>query len=241
MISTVLSCKRIAAQTFDLLISFDWRNAIPGQFLHIKCGHSRLLRRPISLCGAGDGSARLVFAVKGEGTRWLSGRKPGDLLDVMGPLGNGFEPIEDSPVLLVGGGGGVPPMLYAAKSARAETLALLGFRSSGHACLADEFPSSTLFTDDGSAGIRGFPCDKLTDILNNGKWRKVYACGPLPMLRAAAVACAKTNIPCFVSMEERMGCGIGACLVCACAAGGTYKRVCRDGPVFNAAEVRWND
>lgn len=240
MISTVLSCKRIAAQTFDMRISFDVPEAQPGQFLHIKCGHSRLLRRPISLCGVEDGAARLVFSVKGEGTHWLSERRPGDSMDVMGPLGHGFEPIDDAPALLVGGGIGVPPMLFAAKAAKAEIHALLGFRSSDYVCLADEFPSMTLFTDDGSAGKHGYPHNELSNLLNNGKWRRVYACGPRQMLRAVADVCAKADIPCFVSMEERMGCGTGACLVCACAVGGTYKRVCRDGPVFNAAEVNWN-
>ncbi len=240
MLSTVLSCARIVAHTFDLRISFEGAVARPGQFLHIKCGHSRLLRRPISLCGVEDRVARLVFAVKGDGTRWLAGRKPGDSLDVMGPLGNGFEPIDDAPVLLVGGGIGVPPLLFAAKAAKAETHALLGFRSSEHVCLASEFPSMTLFTDDGSAGIHGYPHNELMKLLDSGKWGSVFACGPHPLLRSAAKICAEAGVACFVSMEERMGCGTGACLVCACAVGGTYRRVCRDGPVFNAAEVNWN-
>lgn len=240
MIFTVLSCELIARGTYDMRLHTDpMPAASPGQFFHIRCGE-RLLRRPISICGMGDGIARIVFSVKGEGTRWLASRRTGDSLDVIGPFGNGFPSPGETPTLLIGGGVGLPPLLFAAKSTTARTHALLGFRDSEHVCLASEFPSYTVFTDDGSAGEAGYPHRQLSSFLTSGNFGQVFACGPHPLLAATAALCGEAGIPCFVSMEERMGCGVGACLVCACAVQGSYRRVCRDGPVFDAAEVDWN-
>ena len=234
MLEHVISCEQIADGVFDLRISFETPDAKPGQFLHIKCG-DKLLRRPISLCGADGGSARVVFAVKGEGTTWLSGRTAGEPLDVLGPLGNGF-PVLDGPTLLVGGGIGVPPLLFASKRLKS-CHALLGFQDSSKVCLAGEFESAEIFTNDSSFGSPGYPTARLEELLIDGKWVGVLACGPLPLLRKTAEICKAAGVACYVSMEERMACGVGACLVCACAVGGTYKRVCKDGPVFDAADV----
>ena len=124
-----------------------------GQFVHIKCGHSRLLRRPISICDVEGTRLKVVFEVRGEGTEWLSRRKEGDVLNVLGPLGHGFDASSDK-LLLVGGGIGVPPMLYTAKCAAGEVHAVLGFRSADRAMLLDEFRAAcrsvTVATDDGS-------------------------------------------------------------------------------------------
>ena len=220
-----------------------------GQFVHIACGEGNLLRRPISICEAGEGRLRIVFQVKGEGTKWLAARKAGDTLDVLGPLGHGFDTaaLGARPVFL-GGGIGVPPMLQAAKCAKAAGAApraVLGFRNRGAVILEEDFRAvceTFVTTDDGSYARHGFVTDVLQELVADATG--VAACGPKPMLKAIAAIAKQAGLPCQVSMEERMGCGIGACLVCACALkaenGETrYGHVCKDGPVFNAEEVEW--
>ena len=233
-----------------------------GQFVHIKCGHSRLLRRPISICDWQDGLLRVVFEVRGEGTEWLSRRKAGDRLDVLGPLGHGFG-LSAGKILVVGGGIGVPPMLGTAKAAAArgiEVHAALGFRDAGHRMLIQDFAehcrSVQVVSDDGSTGRKGFVTELVEEHLagacgggegcascpDRPELPAVLACGPKPMLRAVAALCARYGAACQVSLEERMGCGVGACLVCACkTADGHMKHVCKDGPVFDAKEVDWDD
>ena len=221
----------------------------PGQFLHIKCGHSHLLRRPISICNwsAQRDLIRVVFEVRGKGTQWLARRKVGDSLDVLGPLGNGFSVRPEGKYLLVGGGIGVPPLLSCAVQGSRNCTAVLGFRSARHAMLLEEFGQACpggvrLGTDDGSLGYHGF-VDVLVrqELEKDNAFTGVLACGPKPMLKSVAAVCAQAGVPCQVSMEERMGCGVGACLVCACQmADGAMKHVCKDGPVFPAEEVDWN-
>ncbi len=221
----------------------------PGQFLHIKCGHSRMLRRPISICEwMGDEPEDLVsvvFEVRGDGTAWLSRRKPGDRLDVLGPLGNGFDVQRKGKYLLVGGGIGVPPMLGCATPG---SIAILGCRSADREMPAltekfrEECKEVILCSDDGSVGYHGFVDAQVRAVLEKDKsFTAVLACGPKPMLRAVWRAAAEFGVPVRVSMEERMACGVGACLGCATPmADGTMKHVCKDGPVFNAEEVDWN-
>lgn len=223
--------------------------AAPGQFVHIACGEGSLLRRPISICDAQDGVLKIVFAVKGEGTEWLSRRAAGDVLDILGPLGHGFDmtALGDRPVF-IGGGIGVPPMYKTMKAARdngAQPTAILGFRSRDAVILEEDFRAlGTVYTatDDGSYGIHGFVSDVLKEHVS--EFTSVCCCGPKPMLKALADIAESAGLPCQVSMEERMGCGIGACLVCACALkakdGETrYGHVCKDGPVFDSREVQW--
>ena len=200
----------------------------PGQFVHIKCGHSRLLRRPISVCA------------------WLAGRREGQSLDVMGLLGNGFPMKREGRYLLVGGGIGVPPMLGCAQYAPGRCTAILGFRSGDRVMLEEQFRSVCsqvqVATDDGSYGFHGY-VDALVrrELEGDRGYDAVLACGPRPMLRNVARAAEDFGVRCLVSMEERMGCGVGACLVCACdMADGSRKHVCKDGPVFDAREVDWD-
>lgn len=221
-----------------------------GQFLHVACGEGLLLRRPISVAYALDdepeNTAALIFEVKGEGTKWLAQRKVGEQVNVLGPLGNGFAVEEDGRYLLVGGGIGVPPLLGYAECFHKNTVAVLGFRSADRVILADRFGDCCkevfLCTDDGSAGRHGFVDAQVRDILAQDKqFTAVLACGPKPMLKNVAKAAAEFGVPCQVSMEERMACGVGACLGCAIQmADGTMKHVCKDGPVFDAKEVDWN-
>ena len=224
----------------------------PGQFVHIRCGEGLLLRRPISVCSCmedePDDLLSIVFEVRGEGTAWLAGRREGQSLDVMGLLGNGFPMKREGRYLLVGGGIGVPPMLGCVREAvkqGAKPAAILGFRNQGAVILEGDFRDECetfVTTDDGSYARHGFVTDVLKEQIASASG--VAACGPKPMLKAIAAIAKEAGVPCQVSMEERMGCGIGACLVCACALkakdGETrYGHVCKDGPVFNAEEVEW--
>jgi len=219
----------------------------PGQFLHIKCGEARILRRPISICRVYGDNITFVFEAKGEGTGWLSRCDKGQTLDVLGPLGNGYS-LPNGKLIVVGGGVGTPPMLYAAESAKQKATAILGFRSADRVILVNEFKSVCdnvyITTDDGSVGIHGAVTKPLNELLKSGEYDAVISCGQLQMQKAVADLCKQYGVQCQVSLEERMGCGIGACLVCACAvkeSGGDVKmsRACVDGPVFNANEVVW--
>lgn len=221
-------------------------HARPGQFLHIRCGELPL-RRPISIAGVAGTHLTVIFEIKGKGTQWLSRRVPGECLDILGPLGNGFPQVEGR-ILLAGGGVGVPPMHFAAQRA-AEADAVLAFRSADRVLLRDQFAalcgSVLVMSDDGSIGVRGFAAQGVVRMLEKGRYNAVFACGPGIMLKTTAEACKKAGVPCYVSLEERMGCGLGACLTCAVPMLGpdgtrTMKEVCKDGPVFRGEEVLWD-
>ena len=222
----------------------------PGQFVHIRCGEGLLLRRPISVCSCmedePDDLLSIVFEVRGDGTRWLAGRELGDSLDVLGLAGNGFDLKPEGRYLLVGGGIGIPPMLGCAQYTGGRATAILGGRSRDKIILEDFFREDCAkvlcATDDGSLGHHGF-VDALVrrELSEDRGYDGVLACGPKPMLRNVAKVAEEFGIPCQVSMEERMGCGVGACLVCACdMADGSRKHVCKDGPVFDSREVDWD-
>ena len=221
----------------------------PGQFVHIKCGEGLLLRRPISVCLCSQDEpcdlVTIVFEVRGEGTAWLAQRQVGDQLDVLGLAGNGFQLEADKRCLLVGGGIGIPPMLGCASYFDRSTAVLCG-RNKDKIILSDRFEvccdKVLVATDDGSLGHHGFADALVRQELEGDKgYDYVLACGPKPMLRMVAQVAQELGVTCLVSMEERMGCGIGACLVCACdMADGSRKHVCKNGPVFDAKEVDWN-
>lgn len=218
--------------------------AKPGQFVHIAIP-GKILRRPISVCDACGDVIRIVFRIKGEGTEVLSQADVGEKLNLIAPLGNGFVLDKDRTYAFVGGGIGVPPLLFAARQVK-RSFAVLGFANSDSIILRNDFESAccqtVITTDDGSFGFHGLVTDALKSVIS--KVDEVCACGPTPMLRAVAMLCMENHIPCQVSLEERMGCGIGACLVCACKTQHNgeenYSHVCKDGPVFNAEEVVWN-
>lgn len=220
--------------------------ARPGQFLHIRCEGFQL-RRPISIAGVQGNSLTFIFEIKGGGTRWLSCRKPGDVLDILGPLGHGF-PAADGPVLLVGGGVGVPPMHFCAQNLAAAD-AVLAFRSADRALLTEEMTSlcgqTLVMTDDGSLGQKGFAAQGVAEMLAKKSYAAVFACGPKIMLKTTYEAAEAAGVPCWVSLEERMGCGLGACLTCATpirdeSGRRVMKEACKDGPVFRGEEVIWD-
>lgn len=230
------------------MVRASWRG--PGQFVHVKCGDGLLLRRPISVCSCmedePEDTLAIVFEVRGEGTDWLSRREAGDTLDVLGLAGNGFSMRPEGRYLLVGGGIGIPPMRGCAQYTGGRSTAILGGRSADKIilqnCFADECAKVLIATDDGSLGHHGF-VDFLVrrELEQDRNYDAVLACGPRPMLRNVAKAAEEFGLPCQVSMEERMGCGVGACLVCACdMADGSRKHVCKDGPVFDSREVDWD-
>ena len=239
--------ERLAEATYAITVACPEvaATARAGQFVHVRCGAERLLRRPVSICRGRGGSITLVYEAKGEGTRWISRRKAGEVLDILGPLGNGFA-MTGGKIVAVGGGIGAPPLLFAAETAKGAVTAILGFRDAGRIILKDEFQAACdeiyITTDDGSAGIHGTVAAPLEELLKRGGYGAVISCGPRAMLAAVADICARNRVPCQVSLEERMACGVGACLVCACETtkngAPTMSRVCKDGPVFDATHVR---
>lgn len=221
----------------------------PGQFANILV-QGKTLRRPISICGFSrdKGLIRFVFEIRGEGTAIMSQMREGQSMDILAPLGNGFTIDPQEKAVFVGGGIGVPPLLGASAPYGANATVLLGFRSKDAVILADEFKANRaavrIATDDGSLGHHGFVTQLLAQRLDESPCDAIYACGPKPMLRLTAAEAEKRGVRCMVSLEERMGCGVGACLVCACktksADGGEkYLHVCKNGPVFDSREVIW--
>lgn len=221
----------------------------PGQFANIRV-EGKTLRRPISVCGFSreEGWIRFVFEIRGEGTAILAKMNEGDTLDILAPLGNGFAIDPTEKAVFVGGGIGVPPLLGASAPYGENATVLLGFRSMRAIILSDEFEANgadvRIATDDGSYGHHGFVTQLLAQRLDEAPCDVIYACGPTPMLKLVAAEAEKRGIRCMVSLEERMGCGVGACLVCACKTkredgSETYRHVCKNGPVFDSREVVW--
>ena len=251
---TVVSQKQIGTGIYDLTIQTKEIAAAAkaGQFVSVYSNDaSKLLPRPISLCGIDRkaGTLRLVYRVTGEhtGTEEFSRLQAGDTMKIMGPLGNGFTVEKGRKAFLIGGGIGVPPMLQLAKEmkdAGENFQIVMGYRDAG-TFLLDEFKEqgeSFVATEDGSVGTKGNVLDAIRE--NHLDADVIYACGPTPMLRALKTYAEEQNMTCYVSMEERMACGIGACLACVCNStekdahsNVKNKRICKEGPVFNAKEV----
>lgn len=210
----------------------------PGQFVNIRL-EGRFLRRPISVCDYDSGVLTILYKVVGAGTGQMRGMAPGQTLDLLTGLGNGYDlaPAGDKPVLL-GGGVGVPPLYNLAKKLTAmgkEVSVILGFNTRSEVFYEEAFQAlgcrASVTTVDGSCGIRGFVTDALPQ-----EYTYFYACGPEPMLKAVYRA-SKTSGQ--MSFEERMGCGFGACMGCSCKTLTGYKRICKDGPVMKKEEILW--
>lgn len=222
--------------------------ARPGQFVSVYCREeSRLLPRPISICEIDKEkkALRLVYRAAGAGTTEFSGYGPGETLRLVGPLGNGF-PLDKGykKVFLIGGGIGVPPMVELSKQLPGEKLVISGYRDD-HLFLTEELGRHAALyvaTEDGSVGTKGNVLDAIRE--NALAADAIFACGPAPMLRALKAYAAEQGMDCYLSMEERMACGIGACLACVCKSKDIdahtnvkNKRICKDGPVFAADEI----
>ena len=237
----------IADGIFDmhLLTKKIAQQARCGQFVHIDCGGDTFLRRPISVCDTDGEVLRILYQVKGKGTAELARYQKGDVIDVLGPLGNWFT-VKKENALLIGGGIGTYPLLKLARDLENPT-ALLGFRNKNLVTLEEDFRSvchdTKIVTDDGSYGEKGLVTDFMGQIIEDKQIRIIYACGPKVMLQAVCRVAAEYGVKIQVSLEERMGCGIGACLVCSCKIkqkkgdGWEYKQVCKNGPIFWGDEV----
>ena len=233
----------IAKNTYEMELTGDVSDIKrPGQFVNIKLD-GFFLRRPISVCSTEDGRMTLIYKAVGEGAELMAGLAPGTRLNILTGLGNGFDTslAGDHPVL-IGGGAGIPPMYSLCKAldyvlSPENIKVILGFNTEEEIFYLREFQDLgvdvRVATADGSYGIKGF----VTDILKDLDYTFFYTCGPMPMFRAIE-AIAKTSGQ--YSFEERMGCGFGACMGCSMTmADGSYKRVCKEGPVFRREEILW--
>ena len=231
------------------------KEAKPGNFIEIRVSDQTepFLRRPISIYNLEkeNGILEFIFQVKGKGTEILSKKKENDLIDIIGPLGYGtFKYDQYKNLGIIGGGIGVFPLYELAKCAKKDNKNVntyLGFRYKDYVVLEDEFQNVsdnlTITTDDGSYAKQGFAINFLEKDIEEGKIDAIYACGPLPMLKAVQKLAIEKNIPCQISLEEKMGCGLGVCLGCAVKTAKSpkdapeYWHVCKAGPVFQAKDV----
>ena len=245
----ILSQNKIADGIYSMWIETTAaKEAKPGQFIDVYVNDdSKLLPRPISICEVKDDSLRIVYRVVGGGTKIMSTYKEGDEIQIIGPLGNGFD-MRDGKAILVGGGIGIPPMVELAKNlsekiGKENVISVMGYRD--ELFLVDEleqFSTVVIATEDGSTGTKGTVIDALDG--NGVDGDVLYACGPIPMLKALKDWANEKGIECQISLEERMACGIGACLACVCKtkekdehSNVCNKRICKDGPVFDANEI----
>ncbi len=274
----IVSNKRVGVKYFEIILESSKiaSYSAPGQFIEVKAssGLDPLLRRPFSIHRIGirdtgyvqrkktgrqqQGFVGILYQVVGKGTEILSQKKPGEYLDIIGPLGNGFiyrnQKLETRNSILVAGGMGVAPLLFLAerftehKSTRIQEhkiIVLLGARSKDGILCEREFKKLGCIvkaaTDDGTKGFKGRVTDLLENLLLTINYRlsTVFACGPKPMLKALTQISKQYNIPAQISLESHMACGIGACLGCVINTTGGFKRVCKEGPVFNAEEIIW--
>ena len=245
-IATIIKNEQIAENIYAVTFALDEDFTVrAGQFGNISVGGTHLLRRPIAICKVEGREVTFCYQIKGEGTQKLKMMEAGTRLNVLMPLGNGFYVEEnEKKVALVGGGVGVFPLISDLRqyAQTKEITAYIGYRNKGAVCGVEEFAKAQKFiavTDDGSYGAQMNAVQAFAADLEKGnKPDVVLACGPTPMLRALKTLVEKENLECYVSLEERMGCGIGACLVCVCdMTNGKRARVCKDGPVFNSRDI----
>lgn len=249
-IYTILRNEALTGTVYRMVLRGDTSAIVaPGQFVDVAL-EGLYLRRPISVCDWDGEDIVLVYKVVGAGTGRMALMSPGETLDLLTGLGNGFDPYKYARPLLVGGGVGVPPLYGLAKAMVASGLrptVVMGFNTAREVFLEGDFKamglSVTVATADGSRGVKGFVTDALAmllagrgDAASDMPFDGFCACGPIPMLRALCDAC---DLPGQLSLEERMGCGFGACMGCTHEMLGGGRRICKDGPVFDREEVLW--
>lgn len=241
---TIIRNKKLADRTYEMVLGCKSREhgiTKPGQFVNIKLD-GFYLRRPLSVCDWNDDGITIIYKTVGRGTEYMSSLEAGEKLDVLTPLGNGYDITKcgNKPVL-VGGGAGIPPMYGLCKSLLAEGKApvvVIGFNTDDEVFYTEEFKTlgveTVVTTADGSIGIKGF----VTDAVKNLEFTDICSCGPEPMLKALD-ASIDENIGGQMSFEERMGCGFGACMGCSCQTKYGNKRICKEGPVLERGEIIW--
>lgn len=231
---------------------------LPGQFYMLQTGSSQdpLLKRPFSIFRCDGSSLQFLYRIRGRGTAVLSAMKAGERLSVIGPLGNGYV-LPEGRFIAVAGGIGLASLFPLLEACRGKSLLFYGARSAGELVLEEEAGARAgqcvVTTDDGSSGVKGLVTDGLKRFLESADESvgslPVYACGPAPMLSALSRALSGRSSPCYVSLEERMACGVGACLGCVVKAGASdagsdraaprYISVCKEGPVFDLRRIAW--
>jgi len=258
----ILSNKRVGPDCFKMAIGAPAivRKAAPGQFVHLRCLNSTepLLRRPFSLHRINRNNFEILYRAVGRGTNLLAKKRKGDKIDVLGPLGNGFQLSAFSyqlSAILVAGGIGVAPLLALAEKLikaqrKKDILVLLGVKNKKQILCERDFKRLgarvQIASDDGTRGYKGLVTGLLRKVLRTNEPTNqrtneltIYACGPKPMLKEIAQISFRLGMAAYASLEENMACGVGACLGCAIKTRESYKRVCKDGPVFNLKEIRW--
>jgi len=242
----VISQEKIATDIYSMWISTNVaKEAKPGQFISVYTKNdARLLPRPISICEINDekSALRIVYRTVGEGTKEFSKYVAGEDVIILGPLGNGF-PKGEEKAILIGGGIGIPPMLQLAKELKCEKTIVVGYRD--ELFLNEElskYGKVVIATEDGSIGTKGNVIDAIKSQGVDGL--VIYSCGPIPMLKGIKAYAQEKGITAYISMEEKMACGVGACLGCVCKSKEiddhskvNNKRICADGPVFNAEDI----
>ena len=238
-IFTIISNEALTRDVYKMVLAGDTSHVTNcGQFVNIQIS-GLFLRRPISVCDYDEKTLTIIYKVVGKGTEAMSAMVPGEKLDILTGLGNGYDIslAGDAPVLL-GGGVGVPPMYNLAKKLVAEgkqVSVILGFNTQSEIFYEEQFKALgcnvTVTTVDGSYGVKGFVTDALPE-----NYTYFYTCGPEPMLKAVYKATSTSG---QMSFEDRMGCGFGACMGCSCKTLTGYKRICKEGPVMKKEEILW--
>lgn len=247
----VLSNLKIKPKYYVIKIKSSYlaKNSFPGQFVNIKIKKRNpepLLRIPLGIHKIEKSGISLLYKVVGEGTRGMSKIQKGETISVLGPLGKGFYLEEKKEAVIVSGGHGVAP-LYAlaslAKKQKIKTQFFIGAKNEEHIVCEKEIKNKKIkvhiATDDGSRGIKGNVVDAIKQKVKNNKNIVIYACGPKPMLKAVSAYAKKQKIKAYISLDEYMACGIGACLGCAIKTVDGYKMICKDGPVFDSEMIIW--
>lgn len=241
----IKSQKQIADHIYEMVLEGEITSSMktPGQFVHVRVAESteHVLRRPISIAEIDHEQSQftIVFRAEGEGTRKMSALVPGDKLDILSPLGNGYPVEKNDHVLIVGGGIGVPPLYELSKQLNelgVRTTHVLGFNSKKDVFYEEKFTQlgeTYIATADGSCGTEGFVTDVIRDLKDD--FNLFYACGPKVMLK---VLSETMDLDGYISLEERMGCGFGVCYACVCqTAQGEHIKLCTEGPVFRKGEI----
>lgn len=239
--------QEVANDTFLMSLECKLPSSIPGQFVMVEINrsHDPFLRRPLAILHHENDSLELLYKIKGAGTRELSRKERGDILSVLGPLGNGFSvPEKEDTILYIAGGTGLPPILALAERIRRGHL-IVGARSRSDIPLLQRMEGipgidTAVTTEDGSSGRKGIATDVLGELSTKVSGPcAVYACGPSGMLKAVSEFAGRVGVKCEVSLEEHMACGFGVCSACIVKTKDGNKRVCADGPVFDADLIEW--
>ena len=241
-ITPIISNRCVVDNVYKLVVAIENISARAGQFVQLKLPSNEFtLRRPLGIADLARDRLTMFYRIVGRGTQFLSTLRAGTQLELLAPLGNGFNFRVGEKILLVGGGLGLAPLIFAARQSQNASVVIGGKNRSEAEVWRNEFDGAVsemfIATDDGSLGFGGFLTELLPDVLSAKQYDLICVCGPEIMMRRTAELALQHNIPCLVSLEARMGCGLGACLSCSIDTRNGRKKICKDGPVFNAENV----